>query len=70
VNESTWRPASGSILGLFVHIATVSLPTLLTAPLDTRWWLEVAQPLLLTLTLAYAFGSYHILNHHSGPILR
>jgi hypothetical protein len=51
----------GSILGLSVHIATVSLPTLLTPPLDTRWWLEIAQLLLLTLTLAYAFGSYHIL---------
>jgi hypothetical protein len=51
----------GSMLGLFVHIATVSLPTLLTPPLDTRWWLEVAQLLLLTLTLAYAFGSFHIL---------
>jgi hypothetical protein len=51
----------GSILGLCVHIATVSLPTLLSSPLDTRWWLEVAQLLLLTLILAYAFGSYHIL---------
>jgi hypothetical protein len=51
----------GSMLGLLVHIATVSIPTLLTPPLDTRWWLEVAQFLLLTLTLAYAFGSYHIL---------